>query len=558
MAAQAYWRHLWAVALDKNFLFVFLFVFRYLRFVVHLVSFFFLYRPSPAPRSPSLTARDCTVIIPTCDPKDRAFLRCVESVARASPSVIHIVAVGKEQENQVRSTILPHVADFPSVCFKVSSTIQANKRQQIAAALPAVRTSITVLCDDHVTWPSAHMLRAAVAPFEENERVGGVGTNKRVIRHADKGLWAGFWNVMGALYLERHNFEHTASNAVDGGVAVISGRTCLYRTHILQEPALLAGFLNERFLWGLCGPLNADDDNYLTRALVKRGWTIKFQNTPEALILCDVGEFPRFLHQCLRWARTTFRSNMCSLVTDRAVVYRAQPWGVYALQLSLMLNFALFYDAALVWALVRSQGWGAATTTLKLKLLVAWILLSKLPKLAPYFLRHPADLIYLPGYFVFAYAHSLIKLWALLTFWDTRWAGRNLDDIDRAAAAQAEAGTGTGTDTDDGRHEGEGEGERADDEDLDFFPPAGNSEEEDDLDLDVGLAPSSTRPPSSRLHHRRRRCSPVKTPWGTVGSQNLHQLPANILQTHQLRRSPGTTSTTKRTKRVGDSNGDSL
>ncbi|OAP54047.1 hypothetical protein AYL99_11807 [Fonsecaea erecta] len=100
------------------------------------------------------------------------------------------------------------------------------------------------------------MLRAAVAPFEENEWVGIVGT-ERVIRYADKGLWAGFWNIMGALYLELHNFY-----------------TCLYCTQVLQEPALLAGFLNEGFLWRVRGPLSADDNNYLTRALVKRGWSI--------------------------------------------------------------------------------------------------------------------------------------------------------------------------------------------------------------------------------------------------------------------------------------------
>ncbi|OQV10480.1 hypothetical protein CLAIMM_14471 isoform 1 [Cladophialophora immunda] len=440
------------------------------------------------------------VVIPTCDPEDPAFSRCVESVVRASPAAIHIVAVGKEQEKQVLSTISPCISRFPSICFRVSSSVQAHKRHQITAALPAVSTSITVLCDDHVIWPSANILRAAVAPFEADERVGGVGTNKRVIRHADKGPWAGFWNVMGALYLERHNFEHTSSNAVDGGVAVISGRTCLYRTCILQDPALLAGYLDERFLWGLCGPLNADDDNFLTRALVRRGFKIKFQNTPEAMILCDVGEYPKFLQQCLRWARTTFRSNTCSLVTDRAV-YQAQPWAVYSLQISLMVNFALFYDAALVWTLTRTDLYTATTV----KALVLWILVSKLPKLLPYFLRHPADLVYLPGYYVFAYCHSLIKLWALLTFWDTRWSGRNLDGINLTAAA---AGADSG-----GEGEGEGRGGR-----KDPGPDASPAMRAEDFSLH-----NTVGPPASQYR--------VKTPWGSVQSRNLHQLPANILQT---------------------------
>ncbi|KIY03874.1 uncharacterized protein Z520_00565 [Fonsecaea multimorphosa CBS 102226] len=518
MATRLYWTILWTILLDKkNCFFLFLFVFRYLRFAVHLVSYF-LYRPSPIPRSPSLTERDCTVVIPTCDPEDPAFSRCVESVVRAFPAVIHIVVVGKEQEKQVWSTILPYVTGFPSVCFRVSSSVQANKRHQIAVALPAVSTAITVLCDDHVIWPSATILRAAVAPFEEDDRVGGVGTTKRVIRHPHKGLWAGFWNVMGALYLERHNFEHTASNAVDGGVAVISGRTCLYRTHILQDLALLAGYLDERFLFGLCGPLNADDDNFLTRHLVRQGWKIKFQNTPEALILCDVGEYPKFLSQCLRWARTTFRSNCCSLVTDRSV-YGAQPWAVYSLQLSLMVNFALFYDAALVWTLIQAPYLYTPTT---LKTLVAWILLSKLPKLAPYFLRHPADLLYLPAYYVFAYFHSLIKLWALLTFWDTQWSGRNLDGINRAAAAAAAAGE-DGADADDGEGKDGGEG--------------GGGGGKDHLQGSDSRSLARENPEDyysahdSSLRHASASRGIAKTPWGTVRAQNLHQVPANVLQT---------------------------
>ncbi|BCS23175.1 uncharacterized protein APUU_31400S [Aspergillus puulaauensis] len=57
-------------------------------------------------------------------------------------------------------------------------------------------------------------------------------------------------------------------------------------------------------------------------------------------------------------------------------------------------------------------------------------------KLTPYFLREPQDLIMLPGYFLFAYFHSLIKLYAGLTFWETNWSGRNLDAINTDASVQ--------------------------------------------------------------------------------------------------------------------------
>ncbi|KIW64397.1 hypothetical protein PV04_09332 [Phialophora macrospora] len=490
-------------------LFVFLFVFRYLRFVVHLFGYF-RYRPSLISKFPRLTRNDCTVVIPTCSPDEPAFRHCIESIVQNSPKVMHIVAVGEEQEKQVWSILAPFIDGNPNIRFKVSHSDEANKRRQIALAITSITTRVTILCDDHVTWATPRFLRAALAPFEEDRRVGGVGTRKHVIRHSGTGLFQGFWNIMGALYLERHNFEHRASNAIDGGVAVISGRTCLYRTIILQDPELLAGYLNETFLFGLLGPLNADDDNYLTRALIKRNWKIKFQDTNDALILCDVGVYPKFLWQCLRWARTTFRSNLCSLITDRSV-YQAHPWSVYALMISQMINFALFYDGAMVWTLTRTDFYSPSAV----KALCMWILVSKLPKLLPYFWRHPLDLVYLPMYYIFAYSHSLIKLVALLTFWDVQWSGRDLESINQAATGEKAAGDG-----------------------WVISEPGYDDFSDGSSSYTTGPPCTPTRPrrePSDNPH-----CStlrPVSTPWGFVEPVNLYGTPANVLQNSQAGRS---------------------
>ena len=66
--------------------------------------------------------------------------------------------------------------------------------------------------------------------------------------------------------------------------------------------------------------------------------------------------------------------------------------------------------------------------------LLLWILSSKVVKVAPYFAKHPRDLVHLPGYILFGYFHSLIKLYALLTVWNTSWSGRELDVMARMAA----------------------------------------------------------------------------------------------------------------------------
>lgn len=50
-------------------------------------------------------------------------------------------------------------------------------------------------------------------------------------------------------------------------------------------------------------------------------------------------------------------------------------------------------------------------------------------KVVDYFRRHPQDVVLFPVYLLFGYFHSLIKIWALLTFWDCAWSGRNLAPI---------------------------------------------------------------------------------------------------------------------------------
>ena len=37
----------------------------------------------------------------------------------------------------------------------------------------------------------------------------------------------------------------------------------------------------------------------------------------------------------------------------------------------------------------------------------------------------------LPGYILFGYFHSVIKVWALLTFWNVKWGSRVLDEGDQ-------------------------------------------------------------------------------------------------------------------------------
>jgi cellulose synthase/poly-beta-1,6-N-acetylglucosamine synthase-like glycosyltransferase len=410
-----------------NMFFVFIFVIRYLRLVVHMISYYFIYRPTPIPANPTLKPSDVTVIVPTIDPENDGFQECLRTVLQNQPGAILIVTVGNAKVKLVNKVIKPFRKSWPSTTISVTQTNQANKRRQVCHAIPQVRTAITVLLDDHVYWPSLNFLPTILAPFEDPQ-VGGLGTHK-VVRRTGSGYGINsVFNFLGCVYLERHNFEITATNAIDGGVFVLSGRTAAYRTCILNDQTFLNGFANEMFFFGKLGPINPDDDNFITRYIVKNGWKIKIQNCPDATIETDLGNPGKYLSQCLRWVRTTWRSNSCSLFTDRTV-WRAQPWCVYAVYWTSFFNFALFYDAAMLISLWNTT-FGSVGAV---QMLACWIFASKMVKLLPHFRRNPTDLLLIPAYLMFAYYHSLMKLWALFTFYDCHWGGRNLAAVDASA-----------------------------------------------------------------------------------------------------------------------------
>ena len=274
--------------------FLFLFAFKYFRQAVHLVAFL-RYRPAPRPAHPTYTSRDVTVVLPTVDPGNPWFQKALINCCANGPRQIVIVTAGETCLGQVRQCIAEMnnrfglEASHPHTTITVTAARVANKRQQIAHAMQHVDTKITVLMDDRVMW-GPNFLRSVLDAFE-NPKVGFVGTNKRVIRPEAGRLFERIWGMIGCLYLERHNHEIRASNTAcrGGGVFVVSGRTSAIRTAIISSAQFLSWYTDERFFFGLFGPLNADDDNALTRYVVRTGWDIKIQYTADAMITTTLG-----------------------------------------------------------------------------------------------------------------------------------------------------------------------------------------------------------------------------------------------------------------------------
>ena len=289
-------------------------IYRYMRLFVNLFLFW-TFKPIPIPENPTLQPKDVTVILPTLDGEGPELERTVQSILQNEPYQIILVTI--DDNLHKAQNLLSKMPACDHGRLRCMSVKQANKRRQMARAVPEVTTPIIVFADDDVDWPRK-TLQWLLAPFEQPQ-YGGVVTCQRLRRAENPNLSQRVWNFLGALYLERRNFDCAAMTRIDGGMPCLSGRTVAYRSEILKDPAFTNGLTDER--WGYSGQyqLNADDDNFITRWLLSHGWQNYMQYHPECEVQTTLEDNPKFLKQCLRWARSNWRSNFTSLFIERHV-----------------------------------------------------------------------------------------------------------------------------------------------------------------------------------------------------------------------------------------------
>jgi hypothetical protein len=281
---------------------------RYVRFIVNTISHW-RYKSVPIPAKPSFTAKDVTVIIPTIHNNFEELKESLQSILACHPYELLLVTTTDKYQR-----LLNFAKSLEASNIRVFHVPIANKRIQVCEAIPKVKTALIVMADDDVTWPRT-ILPWLLAPFEEG-KIGGVGPCQRVKRIRSGPVMNLIYNWLGAAYIERRNFEISATHGIDGGTSCMSGRTCMFRSEILQSPLFLEGFKTER--WGQY-QLNADDDNFVTRWLVSNRWSTWIQYNRECEIETTLENNPKFLYQCSRWARSNWRSNYTSLITERHV-----------------------------------------------------------------------------------------------------------------------------------------------------------------------------------------------------------------------------------------------
>ena len=281
---------------------------RYLGLVVNTIAHW-LYKSISIPKNPTNSCKDVTIILPTISTDIEELRQTIQSMLDCNPSQILLITTTSQY-----NILQKFSKSMNTRKLKVLESPVASKRLQVCIAIPLVKTPITIMADDDVTWPST-ILPWLLAPFE-NEKMGGVGTCQRVRRLETGTFMEWCYNWLGAVYIERRNFEISATHYIDGGTSCMSGRTCALRTEILQDDDFLLGFATETWRGHL---LKADDDNFITRWLVAKRWKTWVQYNRECEIETTLENNPKFRRQCSRWARSNWRSNYTSLFIERHI-----------------------------------------------------------------------------------------------------------------------------------------------------------------------------------------------------------------------------------------------
>jgi len=179
--------------------------------------------------------------------------------------------------------------------------------------------------------------------------------------------------------------------------------------------------------------LNADDDNFLTRWMMNNDWDIQIQKHPECEVQTTLEGNSKFLLQCLRWARSNWRSNIKSLVLEQTV-WRRHIWSTYAVFQTTLTSWSAAYDGLLAWLFwCATEDLDTSAKVVARSVVYLWIfLLCRLVKYLEHFARYPSDLKYILLIPMFGYFHaSLIKLQAMVTLHVTAWGSREgADDND--------------------------------------------------------------------------------------------------------------------------------
>ena len=468
-------------------------VYRWFWFLIRILAYV-LYKPMKPRKHPKYyPARDVTIVIPTID-AGPGVQAAMQTWLDNNPYQIIIVTIEKVKDELLE---IARQVDPMLEKVRIVTVNKPNKRNQMVAGANHVKTEITIFCDDDVLWPPT-MVKYILAAFEDR-RVGGVGTSQAVIPCGSR--WT-LWEILAAFRISMRNVEIVSTSYIDGGVCCLSGRTAAYRTRILRDPDFQWKFTHEYWLGKY--HQHSGDDKFLTRWLHSHEWRTYIQACPEVELKSYFKDNWRFLKQLLRWTRNTWRSDMRSLFTER-FIWTRHPFTAFTMLDKFFNMFTLLAGPITVTYLCTRVKeipvWVVLTSYF------VWLLVTRLIKYMPHFVRRPQDVIYVPLWLLFNIYFAVMKIYCLFTLHITDWGTRD------------------------------GADHKTKNEDLDIYTPHWQDEEKDER---VALLNART---SASVHHeslgrshltRQLTTNTTRSHISAVGSEFSNASQAQMYYVHQI------------------------
>jgi len=362
-----------------------------------------------------------SVVVPTYQEDPAIFAAAIESwLANDVEEVILVIDASDTtcQEIASRYPVTVVITDVP------------GKRDALRRGWRAARTELVALVDSDTIWADDVAVEVC-KPFAD-PRIGGVGTRQSVYGST------GFLARITDMFLDHRYFDENASQSLLGqAVSCLSGRTAVYRRHLLLE--IEDEFMNETF-WGV--PSLSGDDKRLTTLILERGHLTYMQRTAEVW-----STFPSrwkiFFRQRLRWARNTWRSDLRAL--SQRWVWR-HPFLAYTMIDKGVSSFTLLVGPIVMAIALISANWVFAGV------LLLWWQISRSAKLLPHIRRRPSSFFFVLGYVVVSWVMALIKIQALLTIRKQAWLTRQVAVENGEVVRTTDGGDDDPSDPSDGGH----------------------------------------------------------------------------------------------------------
>lgn len=172
--------------------------------------------------------------------------------------------------------------------------------------------------------------------------------------------------------------------------------------------------------------------------MYSHGWDIAIQFDPHSVLETTLEDNPKYLDQCLRWARAHWRGNFTVMTNESYWRSRKYWWGLYAIYMAQFQTPALLVDGSLFGLLYLGLAQSPEYQMFAYACLGLWILFTKTVKLVPHFCRYPQDLVFLPISIAFGYLHGVLNIYALFTLKKSHWGSQQLDVLETARARDEE------------------------------------------------------------------------------------------------------------------------